>query len=91
MSAAAACYVFTTLSGLPSDVVIDEGCFHPQLVTGVCPLLLPGENQYLQPATAFDGKVTVGGTALALYSGLFAYAGWNFLNFVTEELQNPYR
>ncbi|CAH8584536.1 unnamed protein product [Schistosoma mattheei] len=27
--------------------------------------------------------------ALAFYSGLFAYAGWNFLNIITEELQNP--
>ena len=56
---------------------------------GVC--RWPGHNLYLQPSTAFDGEVTIGGTALALYSGLFAYAGWNFLNFVTEELQNPYK
>ncbi|KER25003.1 hypothetical protein T265_07455 [Opisthorchis viverrini] len=27
--------------------------------------------------------------ALALYSGLFSYAGWNFLNMITEELQDP--
>ncbi|CAH8543384.1 unnamed protein product [Schistosoma turkestanicum] len=27
--------------------------------------------------------------ALAFYSGLFAYAGWNFLNIITEEIQNP--
>uniref|UniRef100_A0A2I9LQ09 Y+L amino acid transporter 2 n=1 Tax=Centruroides hentzi TaxID=88313 RepID=A0A2I9LQ09_9SCOR len=29
--------------------------------------------------------------ALSFYSGLFAYNGWNYLNFVIEELKDPHR
>jgi len=38
-----------------------------------------------------DGSFDVGGLSLAFYSGLFAYGGWNYLNFVIDELQDPYR
>jgi L-type amino acid transporter 9 len=31
------------------------------------------------------------GVALAFYSGLWAYDGWNSLNSITEELKNPKR
>lgn len=39
----------------------------------------------------FEGKYGPDAVAVAFYSGLFAFGGWNFLNFVTEELQDPYR
>ncbi|XP_022082358.1 Y+L amino acid transporter 2-like isoform X2 [Acanthaster planci] len=38
-------------------------------------------------------KNSKGGTdiALAFYGGLFAYAAWNYLNYLTEEIKNPHR
>ncbi|CAD5122126.1 DgyrCDS10574 [Dimorphilus gyrociliatus] len=36
-----------------------------------------------------DTTTNPGSFAVAFYHGLFSYAGWNYLNFVTEELQNP--
>ncbi|XP_025265107.1 large neutral amino acids transporter small subunit 1 isoform X1 [Camponotus floridanus] len=31
-----------------------------------------------------------GKIAVAFYSGIFSYSGWNYLNFMTEELRDPY-
>uniref|UniRef100_A0A452HEC4 b(0,+)-type amino acid transporter 1 n=1 Tax=Gopherus agassizii TaxID=38772 RepID=A0A452HEC4_9SAUR len=38
-----------------------------------------------------DAKISAGSISLAFYNGLWAYDGWNQLNYITEELKNPYR
>lgn len=46
----------------------------------------------MEPANAFEPfqNYDVGLIALAFLQGSFAYGGWNFLNYVTEELVDPY-
>ncbi|ROI46744.1 Large neutral amino acids transporter small subunit 2 [Anabarilius grahami] len=51
-----------------------------------------GEYYWLEPANAFEPfqDYDVGLIALAFLQGSFAYGGWNFLNYVTEELVDPH-
>ncbi|XP_016977717.1 large neutral amino acids transporter small subunit 1 [Drosophila rhopaloa] len=39
----------------------------------------------------WEGTYSSRNIGYAFYSGLFAFGGWNYLNFVTEELQDPYK
>uniref|UniRef100_A0A915Q6V6 Uncharacterized protein n=1 Tax=Setaria digitata TaxID=48799 RepID=A0A915Q6V6_9BILA len=56
-------------------------------------LLISGKPQYRESFENIFENTTpdIGTISLAFYSGLFAYQGWNYLNFIVEELQNPTR
>ncbi|XP_014118145.1 PREDICTED: uncharacterized protein LOC102112972, partial [Pseudopodoces humilis] len=54
---------------------------------------LAGEHFWLRPSQAFRmwAGPGAGPLFLACLQGSFAYGGWNFLNYVTEELREPQR
>uniref|UniRef100_A0A8C9G0Z0 Cystine/glutamate transporter n=1 Tax=Pavo cristatus TaxID=9049 RepID=A0A8C9G0Z0_PAVCR len=57
------------------------------IVPGVIQLI-KGETQHFR--NAFSGNdASIMGLPLAFYSGMYAYSGWFYLNFVTEEVENP--
>ncbi|EEB12893.1 amino acid transporter, putative [Pediculus humanus corporis] len=50
--------------------------------------LIQGNTQHLE--NVFHGSTfSFGNIATAFYTGLWAYDGWNNLNYVTEEIKNP--
>lgn len=52
-------------------------------------LILGNVSNFEKP---FENSTTdPGKLAVAFYSGIFSYAGWNYLNFMTEELKDPYK
>ncbi|VDM39207.1 unnamed protein product [Toxocara canis] len=61
------------------------------LIIGTGVILLLYGNPYRDSfENIWEGsKFQPGSIALAFYSGLWAYNGWNYLNFITEELINP--
>ncbi|TMS09707.1 Large neutral amino acids transporter small subunit 2 [Larimichthys crocea] len=64
-------------------------CLYAQSKKPLQAVTITGWSQY----TAFETfrDYDVGLVALSFLQGSFAYGGWNFLNYVTEELVDPYR
>lgn len=57
-------------------------------LTGVVWMLMGNTENF---ENMWEGTYTPKKIGFAFYSGLFAFGGWNYLNFVTEELQDPYK
>ncbi|KAG1962653.1 cystine/glutamate transporter [Pimephales promelas] len=73
--------IFLTFSKLLAFVII--------IVPGLY-LLFKGETKNFENAFEVN-TVDLSGLPLAFYAGMYAYAGWFYLNFVTEEVENPER
>ncbi|XP_055699130.1 Y+L amino acid transporter 2 isoform X2 [Phlebotomus papatasi] len=68
--------VFTFAKLLALFIIIFVGAY----------LLFTGHVEYF---TFENTQGDVSNIALSFYSGLFAYNGWNYLNFIIEELKDP--
>lgn len=55
---------------------------------GAYKLAIGGTNKHLQDAFS-EPTPSFPALATAFYTGLWAYDGWNNLNYVTEEIKNP--
>lgn len=75
---------FTALKVLALGLIISIGLYY--IIAGKADKLYVYDNWFnpLKP-------LTITGFSTAFYSGLYSYAGWNSLNFITEEIKNPVR
>lgn len=59
------------------------------VLVGVVWMCMGNTGNFSQPFK--NTETDPGKLAVAFYSGIFSYAGWNYLNFMTEELRSPYK
>ncbi|XP_057657979.1 b(0,+)-type amino acid transporter 1 isoform X2 [Diorhabda carinulata] len=60
------------------------------VVLGGAYKMIEGNTQHLKEPFK-NTQYSIGNIATAFYTGLWAYDGWNNLNYVTEEIKNPSR
>jgi len=62
------------------------------ILTGFYFIIFTNQNQIENFKTGAwkETKFGIGNIVIGLYQGLFSYSGWDTLNFLVEELQDPY-
>ncbi|XP_035706939.1 large neutral amino acids transporter small subunit 1 isoform X2 [Folsomia candida] len=82
--------IFTLAKLLALGLIILAGVIH--LIRGFTMDSINLSNNVFSTPFDFKGKeYNYMDLSLSVYNGLFAYAGWNYLNMVTQELQDPYK
>nr|CAH7754996.1 unnamed protein product [Callosobruchus chinensis] len=76
--------VFTAAKLVAVLIVIMGGAY--KMFEAIC--IFSGNTQHLKEPFK-DTQFSIGNIATAFYTGLWAYDGWNNLNYVTEEIKNP--
>jgi amino acid transporter len=59
------------------------------IIIGLVHMLMGNTKNFDEPFA--NSETDPGKLSVAFYSGIFSYAGWNYLNFMTEELRDPYK
>ncbi|CAI5658887.1 unnamed protein product [Oreochromis niloticus] len=65
-------------------------CAVPTMLIKLVSILGMRKTENFQNGFEFE-SLTLDRLPLAIYNGLYAYSGWFYLNFVTEEVKNPNR
>lgn len=82
---------YDTRAGASVQVIFTFAKLIALVIIVIGGLVKLGQGQTATMKTGFDGTTsTPSSVALAFYDALWAYDGWNNLNYVTEELRNPY-
>uniref|UniRef100_A0A915N0J8 Amino acid permease/ SLC12A domain-containing protein n=1 Tax=Meloidogyne javanica TaxID=6303 RepID=A0A915N0J8_MELJA len=67
-------------------------CPVPEIPVRIIAAAIIGKSETLNQETLLeDSNFSPVHLALAFYSGVFSFSGWNYLNFVTEEIREPHK
>lgn len=84
------CYDVKTTTKLQNIIMFAKvGALVLIVLVGVAWMFMGNTENFSQPFK--NTETDPGKLAIAFYSGIFSYAGWNYLNFMTEELRSPYK
>ena len=73
------------------STVVKIGALIVIVAAGLLHVLIGNSETFDLEALTEDSNLEPVSIALAFYSGVFSFSGWNYLNFVTEEIREPHK